>query len=495
MDLPTNSSIVRSISNIDPVKSGVLLTFLDIPHLYKWTQDLMQLQRKHPHEELQWSLFISRSMGFRISAFNDANACIRNSIISGTTLNLPNEEVYHIILLIVLPKTEQEYIQDFQKLVHFRKLPKNQQECPPDPTRFTDWYEAILELIHEANSAVELLSAIPTQDFTPNMKTFNQKSGLAQLFYEKVPQKLGKNINDMIPYEAVKNCKSLWDYTRLFIIELNKINDCTENSKLNRSRLSTPFAAEKEPQRFNASKYTPNNNNFFNKHNNNNNSQIIPYKNPHEGRLNNMFHNDMCNDYYGQCDINDHNKYRENHYNDNNYNTDINTDNTDDNINDCDDYYDIDETFGNRSNSIEGSNPGNNLTKNLSYVDRDLETRPKQPCFEEIFGRCTLGSRDCKFSHDFKELQKEVLRRQAALATSKYLPKSSHTAFPNPRPPLAPTSIMKRDTTLRSMGVEEEFDCKVSNTNNNDTNNSIYNNNNRTESRDREDLSQGSLKI
>jgi hypothetical protein len=54
---------------------------------------------------------------------------------------------------------------------------------------------------------------------------------------------------------------------------------------------------------------------------------------------------------------------------------------------------------------------------------------------------------------------------------------------------------MKRDTTLRSMGVEEEFDCKVSNTNNNDTNNSIYNNYNRTESRDREDLSQGSLKI
>jgi hypothetical protein len=57
--LSTNSNIVRSIANIDPTKSGVCLTFLDIPHFYKWLQDLGQLQKKHPHEDLPWDYVTS----------------------------------------------------------------------------------------------------------------------------------------------------------------------------------------------------------------------------------------------------------------------------------------------------------------------------------------------------------------------------------------------------------------------------------------------------
>jgi hypothetical protein len=288
MELPGNSTIVRSIANIDPTKSGVCLTYLSSIHVYKWSLDLVQLQKKHPHEDLQWGLFVSKAMSLRISAFNDANNYIRNSIISGTTLSLPNEQLFRLILHIVLPKTEQDWISDFKNLVSFRKLPKNQHEFPPDPTKFTDWYNASLEFIHEILDVTDFLASLPKQDFTPVMRTFNQKPGLMQLMYDLIPQKLEKSINDMIPYEAIIQCKKISDYTRLFIIELNKLNDCTENSKLNRSRLSNGIIsapADKESSRFGTGKYTHNNTNFINKHNNPSNLQIVPYKNPHEGRL------------------------------------------------------------------------------------------------------------------------------------------------------------------------------------------------------------------
>jgi hypothetical protein len=438
-------------------------------------------------------------MAFTISAYNDAVGYIRTPIMCGATLSLPNEQLFNIILQIVLPKTEQEWIQDFRKLVHFRKLPKNQHEYAPDPTRFTDWYQGTLEFIHEANEVAEFLAAVPEKNFTPGLKTFNQKPGLLQLFYDLIPQKLGKNINDMIHYEAIKQCNNLREYTKLFIVELNKLNDCTENSKLNRGRLNNNYAiatGDKEPPRFSSGKYLPNNNNFVNKHNNHNNSQIIPYKNPHEGRLNNLYNNKSCDVYYDQCDIDDCNTFRQNYYNNNDEN-DITNDTDFDNTCDTEDYYDIDETFGNRSNSIEGFNPGFNLTNNLSYVDRDSEAKPKQVCFDELYGKCSLG-RECRFSHDFKDLQKEALRRQAALATCKYLPKVTNTPFAPPRTALTPTSILKRDTTLRAMGtVEEEFNSKVSNNNSNNTNTFLLNNNNRenNETRGGEQSSHGASLI
>jgi hypothetical protein len=158
-------------------------------------------------------------MSFRISAYNDAHSYIRNSIISGTTLK--NAQLFELLLNIVLPKTEQDYILDLKNLVSFRKLPKNQHEFPPDPTKFTDWYNAALEFIHEVLDVTDFLASLPKRDLTPVMRTFNQKPGLVQLIYDMIPQKLGKNINDMIPYEAIIQCKKISDYTKLFIIEFN----------------------------------------------------------------------------------------------------------------------------------------------------------------------------------------------------------------------------------------------------------------------------------
>jgi hypothetical protein len=74
------NTFVRSVSNIDPTKSGVLLTYLDIIHVVKWYQDLRKLQKKHPYDQLEWSSFISGAMTLRISAYNDSKKIFRRNI-------------------------------------------------------------------------------------------------------------------------------------------------------------------------------------------------------------------------------------------------------------------------------------------------------------------------------------------------------------------------------------------------------------------------------
>jgi hypothetical protein len=97
------NTVVRSVANIDIVKSGILLTCLDISHLHKWTQDLIRLQRKHPHNKLRWALFITDPMTLRINAYKESKRIIRRTIINGMEIDLPNEELFDLILNITFP--------------------------------------------------------------------------------------------------------------------------------------------------------------------------------------------------------------------------------------------------------------------------------------------------------------------------------------------------------------------------------------------------------
>jgi hypothetical protein len=427
-------------------------------------------------------------MALRINAWNDARHIIDGPIICGNTLDLDNKKFFDLLLQIVLPKTEQEWVINFKKLATFRKLPRNQHECIPDVSKFDDWFIGFLSYIYEANAIVDLMSSLPDRDMTPVMKTYGSKKGLMELFYEQIPMDAGKNIHKMMDYNLLKECRCLKDYTTMFQACVQLIQDGSDSNKLNRSRMS-PMAnniEEKENTKLfqyknNFNNYNEkklNNNNNNNKFNNNNynkfntnnfnskNTSLVPYRNPHEGKLNNLYDVDKY------CDQKDYNTYPD--YNDN-----------DDYCNDDDDYdddYNYDDTFGNRLDTFEGINPGHNVTNQLSYIDRPSDFKQKQPCFDEIYGKCTLGKM-CKFSHDFKELQKEAIRKQADINNSKYLPRTSQ--------PVNPTAILKRDPTssLRSMAtVDEQHGSKLSS-----SINSIHNNNNRDNSdhRDGADHSSG----
>jgi hypothetical protein len=316
------------------------------------------------------------------------------------------------------------------------------------------------------------------------MQTYNGQPGLIQLFYDQIPMQLGKNINAMIDSYASKACKTLREYTGLFQEQLQKIQDTSDDAKLSRSRLSRNFTLteEREINRFNNTpgriisnnneKYNNNNNNNLiqyknnekfnnngnnnnnnnNKYNNygknnNNNQQMIPYKNPHEGRLHYMADSQVYDDYYSKCDIDDYDEYRRDlhrfpsnsnsvydKYND--YNEHV--------LSSDSDCYDIDEVYGNRHDSIEGISPGFNVTKNLHNINNSDSTS-SLPCFDEIEGKCLKGAKECKYSHNTIVLEKEWTRRNQVLQRSKYRGQQH-----------VPTSIMKRDHNLRAISSAED---------------------------------------
>jgi hypothetical protein len=169
------NTIVRSVADINPMKSGVLLTSLDISHVYKWYKDLIKLQKKYPYNQLHWGSFENTAVTLRINAFNVAHICIRRTIMDGRDLILQNAELMEFILEITLPRTEQEWIVDFKRLVNFKKLARNQHEIPPDTTRFDEWYIGIMEIIYDAIEVYDILSSIETRNYCPPMKSLSTK--------------------------------------------------------------------------------------------------------------------------------------------------------------------------------------------------------------------------------------------------------------------------------------------------------------------------------
>jgi hypothetical protein len=392
--------------------------------------------------------------------------------------------LFSILLQIVLPRNEREWLDNFKKMVKFRKLPRNQHENEPDSSHFDDWFNGSIEYIYEANDIVDLLASIPDRNFTPIMQTYNGQPGLIQLFYDQIPMQLGRNINAMIDSYASKACKTLREYTALFQEQLQKIQDTSDDAKLSRSRLSRNFTLteEREINRFNNTtgrttsnnneKYNNNNNNKLiqyknnenfnnngnnnnnnnNKYNNfgknnNNNQQMIPYKNPHEGRLHSL-ESQVCDEFYDKCDVDDYDEYIRNLHDYESYNKNDNVNNN----NDVDDNsYDYEEVFGIRPDFIEGISPGFNVTRNLNAID-NVDSK-KFPCFDEINNKCLKGAKDCKYSHDVKDLQKEAIKRYQDAEKSKYLPREYRVHSQNN----IPTTILKRDHNLRVLSSAEDL--------------------------------------
>jgi hypothetical protein len=197
-------------------------------------------------------------------------------------------------------------------------------------------------------------------------------------------------------------------------------------------------------------------NNNFNKYNNINNSNnnssraLVPYQNPHEGRLHSLRDSQVCDDFYNRCDVDDYDEYVRNLHEYESYNN-TNYDNNDKNIDD--NAYDYGEIFGNRPESIEGISPGYNVTQNLNAID-NIDSR-NFPCFDELNNRCLKGAKDCKYSHDVKDLQREAIKRYQDAEKSKYLPREYR------QPPTHPTSILKRKPVLMAMDTVNT-DCESS---------------------------------
>jgi hypothetical protein len=456
LSAPTNvdpyrreNTIVRAVADIDPLKSGVLLTSLDLLHVYKWYKDLQKLQKRHPYDKLHWGSFISSATTLRINAFNEAQSYFRRTIMDGMELFLDNEELMELILEITLPRTEQEWLEDFRRLVQFKKLKGNQHEIPPDTSRFDEWYMGIMELIFDAKEVFDILSSHPSRQYHPPMKSYSGKAGLMQIFYEFIPMGTGKYIHSQISYLHLDHKDLTFEeYTKRFQEQNQKFQNASDAIKHNRAKMSSPdikTGTNSVNKSFISNNF--NNRNHQNARNNSNIDKplISSYHNPYQGKLNNLTNNYSDDDNYNHND----NKNEYNNFNDDDY----------DNI------YDLDEVFGGRNDSIKGLNPGSNLTNTLSSIDRN--NPPVLPCFQELQGNCPNGH-TCKFSHDFKILQKSWKDRQEELNNSKYRPNRNNT----PQGGAA--------TPLRSITTEEGQQVSTSLDNNSNGTNHHLNDRNST---------------
>jgi hypothetical protein len=187
----------------------------------------------------------------------------------------------------------------------------------------------------------------------------------------------------------------------------------------------------------------------------------------------------VCEEFYDKCDVDDYDDYIRNLHDYNRDNSNYNRDNSN---NDSDDYiddnpYDYEDVFGNRPESIEGISPGSNITNNFSYVN-NIDSKPRQVCFDELYGKCLKSPNECRYSHEVKDLEREALKKHNEI--SKYLPQDKR---PTPSR-MIPTSILKRDPSLRTMStIDAEGKVSTANINNN---NNRYN---RSNTLSQEDLS------
>jgi hypothetical protein len=219
--------------------------------------------------------------------------------------------------------------------------------------------------------------------------------------------------------------------TKLF----NNNNNNNNNNKM------IPFNNNNE-------KFNNNFNKFNNNNSNNNNSRaLVPYKNPHEGRLHSL-ESQVCDEFYDKCDVDDYDDYIRNLHDYESYNK---NDNVNNNNNVDDNSYDYEDVFGIRPDSIEGISPGFNVTRNLNAID-NVDSK-KFPCFDEINNRCLKGAKECKYSHDVKDLQKEAIKRYQDAEKSKYLPREYRVNSQNN----IPTTILKRDHNLRVLSSAEDL--------------------------------------
>jgi hypothetical protein len=186
---------------------------------------------------------------------------------------------------------------------------------------------------------------------------------------------MGKYIHSQIPFIQLDHKDLTFeDYTKRFQEQNQKFQDASDAIKHNRAKMNS----EDLKTGMNVVTKPFISNNFSNKNDMNprihNDKQLVQYHNPHQRKLNVLSKNHYNNEYNNDND----------EYND-----------------DCDEYnddcYDIDEVFGGRNDSIEGHNPGYNVTNTLISNDRDMT---KLPCFTKLQGKCQSPA--CKYSHDFK---------------------------------------------------------------------------------------------
>ena len=485
LPVPIVGGINRTVVQSDPSTCQFRLTQLSFSAVYYWSINMMQEQQKYPYELLLWGSYIDFKIILQLQAYDsELNITGNQLVIRGKYLVMDTKVLWHLILSIVLPNSEPEWIAYFEKIVRFTHLPPG---YIIDITKWDFMYNCILQFTYLAKEVIDLLNCEPSRLFQPQLKSKAGKVGLIDIVIKLVPNGWGKKLHGALSTEQVKECANIHDFLKLFKALSQSLYDDSQRVKLNKTRLDGCNLLTSDNE-INVKLYkTPyNNNNNNNQTYNNNNNQH--YNNNNNNNRNNNFKSPSNNPLYVNPYVKSANNNNTLHnisdYDiDNNFpsydmmgnvaRTNVYNPLTDENVNDfdySDPYVDspirdnncLNPMYTDDNNNMYAITGNNNRGIRKPLTEQEAKMHP---CFDAVDGICPNNSRTCRYSHDPTLLQREWDRKNEIHMKSPFARKESMQGGRNLSP--IPSHNFNKD---RSPGVNTILKRNVNFANNNNNN-------------------------
>jgi hypothetical protein len=455
------SNITKTIVAPNPLTSQCRLKELTFSAFYNFINEIQLEMQKYPESEIMLGNYIKMNVIMQMRAYdfryNITNGAMR---VVGEIIVLGNDQLFHLLFVQTASQSKIEFLSNLINNCRFATPPAGYEV---NPLKWQWAYEAYLMFFYRFTDLYSLLTHKddpdnPYDSMAPNLKSKNGIIGLMEVVDEIPPLNIGLHMKAMLNPDAIKQCKSIFDYIDIL-------------QELSQHLFDQSRAAELDTQRFtmvkhkvsdiinlsNSSKKTYNNN--YNKPStpnntnaNNNDTSRNAYTNPHINRNNDNKRLYQMNEFNNSLPAND---VSFNPYNDNDY-----------------DMYDP------KVDNIPAStHVTSHVTHNDSYDNRDydytyntntLHALPSRPnselvCFRTFNGG-TCADSNCPYKHDRQALSAEWIKRQDLLTKSPFNPNkggsSSHTSpriqpqssvrFPSGSgpPSSGPTTIAQRGKPL-----------------------------------------------
>ncbi len=424
----SNFTITRSIAPIDPSLSQVKLTELTARAVFIWGENMQLEQQKSPYEVLSWARYIQRRITFHIQAMNNSMGICQPIRLNGYVMILSNDQLWEVIVHLVRPQSNPEWVKIFNSLVKFTQVP---QTYILDITKYDFLYTAMIEFDFLISRVLRFLDFKSIEKYTPPLKSKDGKQGLMELIYSKIPANLGLKLHHGISDSQIKDLKSIQEYLSFIMIQNQTIYDDSRKTKINRLKYegSSPLTQDGEV-----------------------NQKIAPPtgKFPYDVRLNYLNslsppHNAYMNPYspIEKSDLPHQYHQFVQPENTNRYNPI-----TDENVSDFD-YFDAYTDKVNVENDILNpiykqeidnfdrfQDPNEDPDQvSIDHFDSlhtiDISRMRTLPCFNAMMGVCKLPS--CSYSHDRNLLSAAFEKRMAEMQASPFSQNHAKNTFIQPR--------------------------------------------------------------
>jgi hypothetical protein len=177
---------------VNPALSQVKLTDLSARSVFIWGKQMLQEQQNFTYEVLQWGIYIHPKITKLIQAHNDSSSLYRPVKLIGLFITMDNDSLWELILRIVRPSSNEEWLQIFHSLVKFTPVP---QGYILDITKYDFFYIAIIEFLFLLKKVIRFLDWNAPEKFSPALRTKDGRIGYMETIWRKIPAPLGEKVH------------------------------------------------------------------------------------------------------------------------------------------------------------------------------------------------------------------------------------------------------------------------------------------------------------